>query len=337
MDVKDNQIVSINVELTNSCPLRCPQCYCHLEGGKHIDPEVAKARIREAADHGAITVSLSGGETLCYPYLYELIEYAAGKVENVNVALSGWHFDSEVLKKLVDAGVTGICISLNGSTEEINALTRDGYQYAINGLQVLSENHFPNSYINWVMHSNNTDDFPNIVALAEKYNIQTVDIIMFKPDAKDCLSSYPSGEQMKQISDFIHAYHGKVDIVPEACFSPLRALVYNYGWIGNLNSGPTRGCGAGIYIYSVNTEGHYSPCRHLDYYEDFSSLDEYLEKSELIQKIRHFEEDLREPCSGCSLQKYCRPCIAITDKMYGGIYKGHEPCTAWKLNEYVLR
>ena len=64
----------MNIELTNCCPLRCPQCYCSLEGGKHIPPEVAIRAIEQGAALGVTHVELSGGETLCYPHLLELVE-----------------------------------------------------------------------------------------------------------------------------------------------------------------------------------------------------------------------------------------------------------------------
>ena len=43
------QFNSMNIELTNKCPLKCPQCYCSLTGDKHINVEIAKAKIKEAS------------------------------------------------------------------------------------------------------------------------------------------------------------------------------------------------------------------------------------------------------------------------------------------------
>ena len=62
----------MNIELTTCCPLHCPQCYCTLEGGKHISLDTAREKIDEAAEHGVFVLHLSGGETLCYPWLYDL-------------------------------------------------------------------------------------------------------------------------------------------------------------------------------------------------------------------------------------------------------------------------
>ena len=127
-------MLAMNIELTTNCPLHCPQCYCTLEGGKNIPIEVAKQKLKEGKEHGVKVVNLSGGETLCYPHLYELISYAKELDIKANVALSGWNFDEDVFNKLVDSGVDGIFISLNGSTDKINSLTRNGYKFAIKAL-----------------------------------------------------------------------------------------------------------------------------------------------------------------------------------------------------------
>lgn len=328
--VSQRKLYSVNIELTNKCPLKCPQCYCSLSGDKHIDLETAKEKIKEAADHGVKVVNMSGGETLCYPWLYELISYASKLCERVNIAISGCYFNKDVLKKLLESGVTSISVSLNGSTEEINRLTRDGYSLAINALKLLGEEKIPNTFINWVMHSNNCDDFPNIVAIAEKYGITSIDVIMFKPDSKHELNSFPSGEQMKQIADFIRHYNGPVKIMVETCFSQMLALIYNSSWLGNIDTGENKGCRAGLYLYNISVDGYYSPCRHLDLFEQYDSLDEYLSLSPVIKKFDVYEKDLRSPCDTCAVQQYCRPCPAIPAKIHGEFFKGQESCQVWQ-------
>ena len=109
---------TMNIEITTNCPLHCPQCYCSLTGGKNIDPDTAIYWIKEGAKAGVKYVMLSGGETLCYPHIYELIEAAVKYCGFANVALSGYKFTQEVYEQLLKAGVSGIFISLNGSQKK---------------------------------------------------------------------------------------------------------------------------------------------------------------------------------------------------------------------------
>ena len=148
--------VLMNLELTTRCPLRCPQCYCDLTKGKDLELETALYWLNEAAKNHVRTVNLSGGETMLYPHLSQLI------------------FD----------GVSGIFISLNGSTEEINAHSRDGYSLAIRALEILNEIGYEKTCINWVMHSNNADDFPNMIRLAETYHVAEIAVMVFSGQEK---------------------------------------------------------------------------------------------------------------------------------------------------------
>ncbi len=317
---------NMNIELTTKCPLRCPQCYCTLTGGRDIDKDTAIFWIKEGARFGVKEVMLSGGETMCYPYIYDVVAAARKYCGGANVALSGYNFIQETYEKLISAGVTGIYVSLNGSTKEINAISRDGFELAINALELLNKNHYFNTTINWVMHSTNADDFINIVKLAEKYNVANLTIMAVKPDSNKALKTIPSKEQMESVKTIIKNYKGKTRIFVESCFSPMLALVCDTRLFGNFNVGKNKGCGAGRTAFSVSVEGKLSPCRHLEYYEDFDTLQEYWEKSEIQKKIRMLEDNKKEPCKSCKYTEYCRHCLAINSKINNDLYIGNEFC-----------
>lgn len=317
---------TMNLELTTKCVLSCPQCYCSLSGGKDLPLPEAVYWIQEAAAMGVKEVMLSGGETLCYPYLYDVIKAAKEYCGSVNVALSGVGFDQNIFDKLLKAGVTGIYISLNGSTEEINSLSRDGYWYAINALELLRNNRYENATINWVMHSSNADDFANIIEIAEKYEIHNITILGLKPDSNHMLETYPTKEQMVRLKNTIRSYSGKCCIQIESCFSPMLALFNDTKLFGNFNVSEYKGCCAGRTTVSVSVDGLLSPCRHLDYYEKYMSVKEYMGYSNIQTKIRSLQNIRSGPCNLCRLKEYCRPCLAINAKMKNELFFGFEQC-----------
>lgn len=320
-----NSPVLMNLELTSRCPLRCPQCYCDLSKGKDLPLDTALYWIREAARSRVKTVNLSGGETMCYPGLYRLIQECRDLGMQANVAVSGWGIDRDSLRRLWDAGVWNICVSLNGSTKEINEKTRDGYELALRALELLDEMNFPRTTINWVMHSWGADDFPAMLTLAQTYHVQSLAVMMFKPDASHQLPSIPSQQQMRQVAQQIKAYKGPVHIDVEECFSQMRALV-NQRFFVNLNRGPQRGCGAGRDGFSVSVDGKLTPCRHLELEENWATIAEYWEKSPTLQQLRGVEKAPRVPCDRCPLNKNCLPCMAANWKQRGELYMGDAAC-----------
>lgn len=96
-----HKLLSMNLEITTACPFRCPQCYCSMENITHMDLSIAKKAITEAAILGVKSVSISGGETMCYPHLIEIIEFAKKSgINGVHAAFSGWQLSARMISDL---------------------------------------------------------------------------------------------------------------------------------------------------------------------------------------------------------------------------------------------
>ena len=322
----------INLELTTRCPLRCPQCYCDLERGKDIPLERALDVLRQAADCGTKYVNLSGGETMVYPCLYRLIEECSSLSLRSAVALSGYGLDRNSLGRLIGCGVDEIYLSLNGSTEEVSRITRDGFHLAIRGLELLSESGFEKTAVNWVAHRANAGDFANVAALCRRYGIRRLTVIAFKPDSAHAMAGTPNAVQTLALASDIRRLRQEMpelSIEVEACYSPLKAYL-SRRFFGNLNVGISKGCGAGRDGVSVDVDGHFTPCRHLDYPEKFESLLEYWNNSPVLKRLREVEDCPEHPCDTCGLNSHCLSCIAVNAKLKGRLTQGNDYCSLWE-------
>lgn len=295
-------VIGINLELTDRCPFRCPQCYVPVkEKKKELPLEEGLRRIRDAASCGIRYVNLSGGETLCYPYLNQLVAECRKEGMVVSIALSGFGADAGRLKELAEAGVLNFCVSLNGSTEEINSVTRMGYREAVRTLKLLKEMEGCFRTVNWVMHKSNAEDLPEMIRLCEELHVHALMILQRRPDSSGLLSDVPGEEEIRKAAELLNSYRGPVMIVPDGCFFELMDLLED----GNPYNaeGDYRGCSAGVTHVAVNAEGSFLPCRHLDLPEKFGSVREYLDSSRILKEIRKKREedpDFR-PCSeGCA-------------------------------------
>jgi MoaA/NifB/PqqE/SkfB family radical SAM enzyme len=120
---KIHEIRSLFLEVTRACNLACLHCGsdCSREGdGAHLDPGLALAvltEIRGRYDPHEITVSITGGEPLCYPGLFELgraitdLEFPWGIVTN------GFAWTRDTMRSARSAGMQSIAVSLDGLPE----------------------------------------------------------------------------------------------------------------------------------------------------------------------------------------------------------------------------
>lgn len=320
------RIDGMNIELTTRCPLRCPQCYCSLEGGKDIPVEIAKKRIAEAAALGVTHIEMSGGETLCYPHLNELVSEARKRNISTTISISGWGFTAKALNELIEAGIDSIAVSLNGPTKAINSITRDGYDYAINALNILHESEFDNIFLNWVMHQDAVEYLDEMVNLAERYGVYGIVIIEPRPSASGFMKSYPTSEQIRKVANRIRNNHSNVELIVQHCFSPLLALCSENKLWGNRNRGVYKGCTAGICSMTVTVDGYFAPCRHLYYTERFEGLQQYWNDSKVLRLIRDNYTIKHGDCIQCKLSDYCRHCISDNGRIDFTRYIGQENC-----------
>jgi pyrroloquinoline quinone biosynthesis protein E len=298
-DAPAPELIGLNLELTNVCPFRCPQCYVPSGGEERFLPkEAALAWIRDADRHGIRYVNMSGGETLCYPFLEELIRECAGRGMEASVSLSGACASKEKLLRLHEAGISSICVSLNGSTEQINGVTRQGFDKALAALGWLKEIPDCLTLVNFVMHGSNAADLPDLLRLLERFEVYALVILGNLPAADGQFLDPPSGEQIRSAAAVLEQYRGPVKWLVNGCFYELRFLL---SMDESLDAERDfSGCTAGITHLSVTPDGRLTPCNHLDLPERFDSIDDYLSSSGVLQKLRALAEadPLIRPCLG---------------------------------------
>lgn len=277
--------VGINLELTSRCPFRCPQCYAASGGPvRELPFPEGVERVREAASLGIRFVNLSGGEPLLYPDLEQLIRVCRDLGLDTAVSLSGAGADRRRIRALIEAGVSKICVSLNGSTEAINALSREGYAEAIRTLALLQEAGGCMRVVNWVMHAGNAADLPELLKLCGQYGVHALSVLQNRRAAAGGFPDSPDLRQIRKTALFLRLYRGPVAVVTDGCFLELRSrLPYEERYNAE---GDCTGCSAGLTHLAVNTEGLLMPCRHLNLPERFASIREYLSGSAVLKMLR---------------------------------------------------
>lgn len=174
--------------------------------------------------------------------------------------------------------------------------------------------------------NDNAADFPNMVSLAQDFKVKGIVVLVSKPDADYVLQANLNKENFLLLASYLKKHNQEeLNIEVEPCFSPLRAYINNY-YFYNRNIGVNKGCGAGRNAMAVDVEGNLIPCRHLLYPETYEDIEDYWWNSEVLHKLRSFEDKRPEPCQSCYLSNNCFSCRAVADKVNKNILAGNQDC-----------
>jgi len=106
-------------DVTDACNLRC--IHCEADAGRAAPDELSLDEIaraaRELATAGCKDVFLTGGEPLVRPDWDEIARLVAKLGMKVTVVTNGVLADAEVIRRMIDAGVSGLSVSLDGARE----------------------------------------------------------------------------------------------------------------------------------------------------------------------------------------------------------------------------
>jgi radical SAM protein with 4Fe4S-binding SPASM domain len=116
----------IGWEITNQCNLSCPHCYTAAAKRPHDEMTTAECKrvIDAMAAIGVGTIGWTGGEPLLREDLEELTAYAGSRGIDANITTNGVLLNLDRAVRLMEAGISVIQISLDGSTPQRNRQIR---------------------------------------------------------------------------------------------------------------------------------------------------------------------------------------------------------------------
>ncbi len=125
--------LSVTVELTLQCNLRCVHCY-NFDRDKPLP--VSKDQLafedwqrvfRELREAGTLFLNLTGGEAMAHPRFWDLLDEAAANRFAVTILTNGTFLAPQITKRLAaHPAVTAVSISLYGTTEDTHRAITQG-------------------------------------------------------------------------------------------------------------------------------------------------------------------------------------------------------------------
>ncbi len=122
--------ISISVEPTTSCNLRCPECPSGLRSFSRdtgmLDLNFYKKTIDELSDELLYLILYFQGEPYLNKNLFEIINYASSKKIYTATSTNAHYLTDENAKQTVQSGLDRLIISIDGTTQDVYEQYRIG-------------------------------------------------------------------------------------------------------------------------------------------------------------------------------------------------------------------
>jgi radical SAM protein with 4Fe4S-binding SPASM domain len=316
-DAKPAQFVPLVLSwnVTRKCNLKCSHCYINAttqELKNELTTEEAKRLMDQIAEVSRPLLVLSGGEPLLRADLYELIRYGAGKGFKMGLGSNGTLIDGKVAKRLKEAGITTVSVSLDSTVPEKHDAFRGvkgSWEKAVGAIKALKENNVL-VQVNTTVTQQNFDEIDDIMTLAENIGVENFHLFFLVPTGRGVKMADISPAKYEEMIRKVFAKTAKHKLnVRPSCAPQFMRIAKDQGldmrqWI--------RGCIAGLYYCRVYPNGDITPCPYLPV--KLGNIREKTFKeiwfhSEVFKNIRDFDA-LKGKCGACEYRSLCGGCRA---------------------------
>jgi heme b synthase len=339
-----NQLRLLFWETTTGCNLECIHCR-RLEVSKELTKddlttEESFTFIDSLAETQRPILVLSGGEPLFRPDIYDIARHAVKRGLTVALATNGTLIDERVAKKIVDAGIQRVSISIDGADAETHDNFRKlkgSFDRAIEGINHLTRLDME-IQINCTIAKHNVDQLKDLYELALKLKAVAMHIFMLVPvgcGVEIAEDQMLPAQKYEESLNLFYDLSKNAKIQTKATCAPhyfriMRQRAKQEGITVSPKThgmaAMTKGCLAGTGVCFVSHKGEVFPCGYLPVNAGNVKTQRFAEiwdDSEVFKNLR--DTDLLEgKCGICEYKKVCEGCRARAFYQSGN-YLAEEP------------
>jgi len=165
----------VSLQVTESCMCRCVMCNIvgYFKTPMMSFPRILRA-LEEAGLVGIRLVDLFGGEVTLRSDLFELIRHVRWLGMDCMFITTGYYLTRKYVRRLKEAGVNRVVVSIDGSRPEIHDAVRQLrgiYDRAVRALKVLAAEPAIQTFSSTVILSENLWDLPDLIRLSGRLGI----------------------------------------------------------------------------------------------------------------------------------------------------------------------
>lgn len=306
-------VMSYNV--TRECNMKCNHCYINATDKKledELDTKEAKALIDQIRQVSSPLLILSGGEPLLRPDVFELIEYGAKKGLKMGLGSNGYLIDDVVAKKLKEAGIATVSISIDSSIpaqhDEFRGV-QGAWERAVNACKALRKQGVL-VQVNTTLTHDNYDQIDEIMSLAESIGVENFHLFFLVPTGRGVKLTDISPQKYEDMitNTFAKVHKHRLNVRP-SCAPQFMRIAQGMGldmrqWV--------RGCLAGLHYCRIYPNGDVTPCPYLPIKLGNireKSFKEIWTNAEMFKALRS-PNSLKGKCGICEYKMICGGCRA---------------------------
>ena len=312
-------------ELTRRCPLRCRHCRAAAQDRPYPD-ELTTADCRAVLDNIAAfarpTIILTGGEPLLRDDVYDLARRGHDLGLRLVIAVCGALLDDSAARRLKDAGVACLSISLDGATPASHDAFRGvpGAFAAARAALETARRHGLNVQINTTISRHNLDELPDLLRLAESLGADAWNPFLLVPTgrARQLADHQLSPDQYEQVLHWLKDRQAQTALTIRVTCAPHYQRVLRQP--DHLPTPPTalpadgQGCLGGKSFAFISHTGRVQICGFLDLPAGHLrpaawNFQKIWTQSPLLRQIRDVDR-YRGKCGRCAYRRLCGGCRA---------------------------
>ena len=307
------RIISWNITLR--CPLKCAHCY--VDAGEReaegvLSTEEAFGVIDQICETGKPVVVLSGGEPLMREDIFAIARYGTDKGLRMVMGTSGYLLDQAMAKKLHEAGIKTVAISIDSADPAIHDAFRgkDGvWERAVQAIHFCHDEEI-GVQINMSVMQSALSDVREVLEVGTALGIRDYQLFSrFRQGGPGRSNPGSAGDYEELIRQIMIKYENSDLQIRPTCAPQFRRIADDLG-IQNPTWG--RGCIAGISYCRIYANGDVTPCPYLPVSAGnvrTASFAEIWNNSRIFAALRD-PNFLTGKCGRCRFKTICGGCRA---------------------------
>lgn len=338
--------------MTIKCNLKCVHCYINAKSEaskEELTTEQAKDFIEDLGNMKVPVLLFSGGEPLLRDDFFELAEFARDVGLRTVISTNGTLISEDVARKLKDAGIKYVGVSLDGMPETHNKFrgVLQAFERAVEGIRNSLKVGLK-AGVRFTVTRDNYKDLPKLLEYAAKEGIPRFCIyhLVYAGRGKNIVKRDLTKEERRKMMEFIinktielHKKGYEIEILTTDNHAD-GVFLYNY----IVEKEPERaeevitllkmhgGCSAGVKVANVDYRGDVHPCQFWSHVTLGNVKERRFSEiwndtnNEFLNMLRNKAKYLKGKCGRCNFKDVCGGCRIRAETVYGDVWQEDPAC-----------